>query len=134
MNGIQLAVPVFYPMAGALLTYLIGRKSREGRNYFADFIVITEFLLLHYGALRLQGSEGILEGICGRGLHFSMDGFRGIYAVVAGFMWMMTIVFSREYFRHYRNPEPVLPVPAGDPGGHRGGLPVRGFIYHVSVF
>ena len=103
MNGIQLAVPVFYPMAGALLTYLIGRKSKEGRNYFADFIVITEFLLLLYGALRLQGSEGILEGICGMGLHFSMDGFRGIYAVVAGFMWMMTIVFSREYFRHYRN-------------------------------
>ena len=65
MNGIQLAVPVFYPMAGALLTYLIGRKSKEGRNYFADFIVITEFLLLLYGALRLQGSEGILEGICG---------------------------------------------------------------------
>lgn len=103
MNEIQLAVPVFYPMAGALLTYLIGRKSKEGRNYFADFVVITEFLMLLYGAVRLQGTTNILEGVCGMGLSFAMDGFRGIYGVVAAFMWMMTIVFSREYFGHYRN-------------------------------
>ena len=103
MNEIQLAVPVFYPMAGALLTYLIGRKSKEGRNYFADFVVITEFLMLLYGAVRLQGTTNILEGVCGMGLSYAMDGFRGIYGVVAAFMWMMTIVFSREYFGHYRN-------------------------------
>ena len=103
MNEIQLAVPVFYPMAGALLTYLIGRKSKEGRNYFADFVVITEFLMLLYGAVRLQGTTSILEGVCGMGLSFTMDGFRGIYGVVAALMWMMTIIFSREYFGHYRN-------------------------------
>ncbi len=103
MKEIQLAIPVFYPMAGALITYLIGKKSREARNYLADFIVVSEFFMLLYGAVCLQGTESILEGVCGMGLHFTMDGFRGIYGVVAAFMWMMTIIFSREYFRHYRN-------------------------------
>ena len=37
------------------------------------------------------------------GLHFTLDGFRGIYVVIAAFMWLMTILFSVEYFAHYRN-------------------------------
>ena len=103
MNEILLAVLVFYPMVGAILSYLIGKKSKEARNYFADFIVISEFVLMLYAALRLQGAELALENFCGMGLYFTLDGFRGIYGVVAAFMWMMTIIFSREYFTHYRN-------------------------------
>ena len=33
------------PMAGAALSYLIGRKSRTARDFFADVLVIAEFLL-----------------------------------------------------------------------------------------
>lgn len=39
----------------------------------------------------------------GLGLHLSADGFRGVYATVAAFMWMATGWFSPEYFTHYRN-------------------------------
>lgn len=101
-SGLLFAL-VFYPMIGAFVSYLIGRKSKEARNYFADFIVITEFLMILYAVLNLQGSDAFMGDICGMGLHLTIDGFRGIYTLVAGFMWMMTIIFSREYFGHYRN-------------------------------
>lgn len=39
----------------------------------------------------------------GMGLHLCLDGFRSLYCFVACFMWMMTALFSREYFEHYRN-------------------------------
>ncbi len=94
---------VFYPMAGAFVSYLIGRKSKTGRNLFADFITVTEFLLILYGALFLRGTQVLLGDVCGMGLVFTVDGFRGIYTCVAGFMWMMTMLFSGEYFTHYRN-------------------------------
>ncbi len=103
MYEIMLPVLVFYPMAGGLVTYLIGRRSKELRNYAADFVAVTEFIIMVYGMLKLQGVEMLLDGVCGAGLHFTMDGFRGVYGTVAALMWMMTILFSEEYFRHYRN-------------------------------
>lgn len=94
---------VFYPMAGAVLSYLIGRRSKEARNFFADFVVVSEFLAMLYTAVNLRGTDVWAPEICGMGLHFTTDGFRAIYGLVAAFMWMMTIIFSREYFAHYRN-------------------------------
>ncbi|MCR5502147.1 MAG: complex I subunit 5 family protein [Lachnospiraceae bacterium] len=44
-----------------------------------------------------------IQGICGQGLNFTMDGFRAVYVVIACFMWAMTALFSPEYFRHYTN-------------------------------
>ena len=37
------------------------------------------------------------------GLHFTLDGFRVLYGLVAALMWMMTTLLSEEYFKHYRN-------------------------------
>ena len=94
---------VFFPMAAAALSFLIGKASKETRNYFADGAVLIEFGVMLYAVLTLQGVHSVTDGICGMGLHFVIDGFRGIYGTVAAFMWMMTIIFSREYFTHYRN-------------------------------
>ena len=44
-----------------------------------------------------------MPGVCGFGLHFALDGFRALYSAIAAFMWMMTTLFSGEYFAHYRN-------------------------------
>lgn len=125
---ILLAAAVFYPMGAALASYVIGRFSKRARDYFADFVVVSEFALVLYLALHylmigryvsavepfttvsgteFRSSEGILRyqipGFAGMGLHFMLDGFRSVYAVVAALMWMMTTVFSREYFQHYHN-------------------------------
>lgn len=102
--NILISLLVFLPMAAAFLSYLLGRKSKAGRDIFVSAVVIAEFLLaaaLFF--LRGEGNVVTLPGICGMGLHFTADGFRSIYAMIAAFMWMVTGLFSPEYFAHYRN-------------------------------
>lgn len=99
---------VFFPMLSAIIGYVIGRKSKEMRNYFADAVTGIEFGLFLYLVIRilLKGSSGEiveLPGVCGMGLFFTLDGFRALYGAIAAFMWFMSTLFSREYFAHYRN-------------------------------
>ena len=97
---------VFMPMVAAVLSFLIGRKSKSGRDLFVRGAVVAEFAL----SLMLLTSGGNAEdfmvslpGVCGMGLHFTADGFRKIYVVIAALMWMVSGQFSPEYFSHYRN-------------------------------
>ena len=97
---------VFFPMAAALLSYLLGRKTKPGRDLFVRLAVGLEFvltLLLFVSAARSEGILTVLPGVCGFGLRFTTDGFRCIYAVIAALMWLVTGLFSPEYFAHYRN-------------------------------
>lgn len=101
---IVISLLVFMPMAAAFLSYLLGRKTKSGRDIFVGAVVTVEFLLS--AALLLAHREGAaltLPGVCGLGLNFTADGFRSIYAMIAAFMWMVTGLFSPEYFAHYRN-------------------------------
>ncbi|MCI8276270.1 MAG: NADH dehydrogenase [Lachnospiraceae bacterium] len=115
-NGTLLFL-VVWPMAAAVLAYIIGRFSKRGRDFFADGSVILELVVIlallvsgissqDGGARTVSGfaaSEFLWEGFCGLGLHLELDGFRALYGLIAAFMWVMTTVFSREYLAHYRN-------------------------------
>ncbi len=97
---------VFMPMVAAFVSYLIGRVSKKGRDYFVSFVAILEFVFAALLVAKDAGHEGILvyvPEVCGMGLTFTIDGFRVLYAAIACFMWMMTAIFSNEYFAHYRN-------------------------------
>lgn len=98
-----LALLVFYPMAGALISYLIGRRSKTVRDYFSDFVVVSEFALALSLFITKDTFHFYISEFAGFGLHFEMDGFRRLYALIAAIMWAMTTIFSREYFKHYRN-------------------------------
>ena len=101
---ILICLLVFMPMAAAILSYLLGRKTKPGRDLFVWSVVIAEFVLSMVLAENADSNVQVtVPGICGFGLHFTVDGFRGIYAVIAAFMWMVTGLFSPEYFAHYRN-------------------------------
>lgn len=97
---------VFLPMAGAGVSYLIGRKSKQGRDAFCCAWQGLVFCLAAW-ALYLAASGQTLtfawEYFCGLGLRFRLDGFRALYAAVAAFMWMMTGLFSPQYFAHYHH-------------------------------
>ncbi len=105
-GDIELLIAVLFPFAAALVSYLIGRVSKGGRDRFVQLSVILEMLLIVWCAA-LYFQRGMLEltvnDFCMRGLYFKMDGFRVLYGGIAGLMWMMTGIFSREYFAHYRN-------------------------------
>jgi len=106
----MLAVLVFYPFVGAVSAGVIGKKKEAARDYFADFIAVSEFLAvfaLFAGNAGKSGAETFyqchLPGVCGMGLHFTMEGFRLLYGLIAAFMWMMTTILSREYMLHHEN-------------------------------
>ena len=105
-ESILIYLMIFMPMVGAFVSYLVGRKSKKVRDYLVSGIAIAEFaialmLVLQYE--KWQGAIVTLPEVCGMGLTFTVDGFRVLYAGIATFMWMMTSVFSTEYFEHYRN-------------------------------
>lgn len=102
----MLAFLVFYPMLGALVSYIIGRFHKTARDYFADFIVISEFALTLYLFCTFDGGKipvFAMDAFAGLGIGFVLDGFRSVYTLTAAVMWMMTTVFSKEYFKHYHN-------------------------------
>ena len=103
MEKILIYVLVFMPMAGALLSYLAGRRYKKLRDLFVGGVTVLEFGAALWLATGISGTTATIPGVCGMGLSFTTDGFRGIYSVIAAFMWMVTALFSAEYFRHYRN-------------------------------
>ena len=98
---------VFWPMGGAFLTWLAGKKNKDFRDLSALLVVITEWLVMSYFMVREyvhpEISEISWKNIFMLGIHFRLDGFRTLMAYIASLMWMMTTVFSREYLEHERN-------------------------------
>ncbi len=99
---------IFFPVTAAPICYLIGRKRKDFRDYFASIVTGVEFGAFFLLLIRMLVSGSIngaieLPGFCGLGLSFRLDGFRILYGTIAAFMWFMTTLFSREYFAHYRN-------------------------------
>ncbi|MDO4616132.1 MAG: complex I subunit 5 family protein [Lachnospiraceae bacterium] len=107
MSGnIELLAAVLFPFLAAFVSYLIGRANKQLRDRFVQGSVIAEMLLILWCVLSYF-QNGMLEltvqDFCMQGLYFKMDGFRVLYGTIAALMWMMTGIFSREYFAHYRN-------------------------------
>lgn len=105
MNGLIYTL-VFMPIVCAFLSYILGRKTKTGRNIFFCIVASLEFVLALVLFILGKGSDAIsvtIPGICGMGLNFTAGGFRSIYALIACFMWMITALYSPEYFAHYRN-------------------------------
>ncbi len=76
-----------------------------GSAAVTDFVAVTEFLLMLILFISSAGeaeSGSVMSltvpGVCGFGLHFTLDGFRLIYGLIAGFMWMMTALLCPQYF------------------------------------
>ncbi len=104
-NGILLAL-VIWPMIGALISYLIGRRNKAARSYFADFVTILEFVCIVWLFIKVAGGSEFswkAADICGMDIYLKMDGFRAVYSGIAILMWMMTTIFSKEYLQSYQN-------------------------------
>ena len=107
MSGNMLLLfPALWPMAGAIISYLLGREDKERRNIFVFLVTLVEFAVclgLFIPVLRGKTFSLLAEGVCGMGLYLRLDGFSALYGLIAAFMWMMTMLFSREYMDAYHN-------------------------------
>lgn len=100
-HSIILPFLVFFPMLGGIIGYIIGRKNKNARDYWAMLVT-----LLTFGAsLLLIGKEEVFHeaGICGLGLLFTGGGLQVILAVLTGAIWLITTIYSKEYFQQDRN-------------------------------
>lgn len=107
-TNILICSAIFGPMAAAAACYIIGRFRKDLRSRFADAVTgITFGIFLYLFVQTLaQGTSGMIVEIpyiCGMGLHFTLDGFRAMYGMIAAFMWFMSTLFSKEYLSHYHN-------------------------------
>ncbi len=112
MEGLYMAL-LTVPSAAAAAVFLADWKAQKAAEQNAAFRNLRDALAIGAGAFIFilmcilaqqgMGSEVYAPGICGLGLHFCLDGFRGVYGIVAAFMWMMTLLFSREYLGHEKH-------------------------------
>ncbi|MFI3213458.1 MAG: complex I subunit 5 family protein [Eubacteriales bacterium] len=53
--------------------------------------------------ITMIGNEIFIPDICGMGLHFEWNGFNTIQTILAIFMWIVAIVFSKEYMKNSKH-------------------------------
>jgi hydrogenase-4 component B len=94
-------------MLGAFISVLVGTWNKQARDICVCVVAGVEFfVMLGQGIGFFQyGVEETLtiSSVCGMGLSFILDGFRSVYGLVAAFMWLMTALFSPDYFKHYHH-------------------------------
>ena len=94
----MLAFLVFFPMIAAVISYLIGKGSKAKRDSFVIFACFAELAAVAAAlvmVIRGQVFALTIPAFCGFGLHFELDGFRALYALVGGVMWLCTSMLSR---------------------------------------
>lgn len=102
----MIASMLILPLIGAVAAPLMGKKSGKLRGICLRMFTLVEMALalgLFLGVLQGKEFSLSLPGMCGLDLSFRVDGFRGLYALIAAFMWAMTAQFSKEYFNHGEN-------------------------------
>ena len=93
-------VVILLPMVMAVVSACVSKRSALIRDGLVVGTGIATFALCVL--LLLQGEGHLtIPAVCGFGLTFEADGFRAIYACIASFMWMMSGIFSPEYFSHH---------------------------------
>ena len=100
----MLAILVFFPMIASVISYLIGKMSKGRRDKFVILSCFIELCMMGialFGVIQGKTYTASIPAFCGFGLHFELDGFRALYAVVGGVMWLCTSMLSREYFAHH---------------------------------
>lgn len=102
MQSLLIYSLIFLPTLAAPVSYLIGRRSKPGRDNFVALITGIEFFLAILLALH-SGTTAEIPGVFGFGLHFEADGFRCIMAFLAALGWFESTLMLREYFDHSRN-------------------------------
>lgn len=94
---------IFLPFVAAAFIYIFyGRnKVNERAGIYSILISAIELVLtLIILGTAVSGSAIEIRQVGGLGLHFVYSGFRGIYAVLTAFAWLVTFLFSKEYMKN----------------------------------
>ncbi|MCI6378428.1 MAG: complex I subunit 5 family protein [Clostridiales bacterium] len=114
MNGaLILLLLALVPMLCAPLAWALGRKNGQRAIWvmIGASAVEAAALALLLGSWALSSRQSHFagytlawDGFLGMGIRMELDGFRGLYALIASGMWLVTSLFSRDYLRHDHAP------------------------------
>ena len=95
---------ILFPLLGAFITYAFGIKKPKYREVIAIGVSLVEFIVMVIVLFTYKNIDNTVafEKILG-GLSFKLDGFRVLYAFISIFMWLMTVIFSKEYMHEYNH-------------------------------
>lgn len=95
---------ILFPLLGAFVTYIFGVKKPKYREMIAIGVSLVEFIVMLIALFTYKNIDNtiVFEKVLG-GLSFKLDGFRVLYALISIFMWLMTIIFSKEYMHEYNH-------------------------------
>lgn len=98
--SLVLPVLIALPLMAAVPSFAVSRKKEEYGLYLMCAVSVIVCALA--GLLFLHNEEVTFSAplVLNLGLHLKADGFRALYALIAAFMWMMTSLFSPQYFGH----------------------------------
>ena len=125
-----LFILVLYPMIMAAAAYVMGRKGKEGGVKAAIAAGGIEFALVAGTVLLLGKADLYVPQVCGTGFHFTLEGFRCVYAF---YVDDDSLVFQRIY-GPWGPQGQVFLFPAYDPWGCHGSVFICRFVYHLCVF
>jgi len=100
-GNISIPILILWPVLGAFGAYLLNRFSNNRRDFSYMFVAMVQLALALFVVIGLGPGNLVsfrLEGFLDLGIELLVDGFRGVYCIVASFMWLLALGFSREYF------------------------------------
>ena len=95
---------VFFPMLAAAGCYILGRRDKQKRDLAVIAscgVVFAAAAIALVSVARGHVFAQAVPGFCRFGLSFELDGFRALYALIGGTMWLCTSMLSRQYFAHH---------------------------------
>ncbi len=96
-----LFIMIIFPIICAFFSYFIGKKNKKYMDFIMILSVVIEFVLIIFLCINVflnESSDFYFYVFGGMGIHLRMDNFRALYSLITAFMWLMTGLFSREYF------------------------------------
>ena len=92
----MLLILILLPLHVSAGGWYLGKRSPRGYYDLALLCTILEFIL-SVSLCFFRAGDVALPGILDLGIHLTLDGFRQVYIVVISFMWMMTMLLTRDY-------------------------------------
>lgn len=96
---------ILFPLIGAFVTYVFGVKRPKSREIIAIVITAIEFIVMVLALFTYKDINNTVtfNKLFGTGISFKLDGFRVLYSTISIFMWLMTVIFSKEYMHEYNH-------------------------------
>lgn len=103
MTNLLFIAILFLPIVSAPVVYFINKKSNTLRNLITCAITFITFISALFLVIIFNEASFSIGNISSFGISFSITGFNSILLILTTFLWLISSLFSNEYFAHYKN-------------------------------